>query len=379
MALWVLPFALLGMALVHFYPDSYQQDGGYHYFYARWAFEHPRNLVGVWARPLFTTLYALPARLGYPVAKLMTVVVSLATAWQTGRLARESGMKRAELAVPLLVLQPSFLLIFSDTMTEPLFALVLAVALRLHRAGRLSASMWVASLLPLARPEGFFVGVLWGLWVLFDPRAGRSLVLRSLSTLQLAGGVAAWWAAAYGLTGSPRFIIDNWPANWAGAAYGTGPLWHYWVVRNEILAGPALWILFGLGAVSLVLHRRALLPLACLALIAGLHSVFYRLGMFGSAGYARYLVCVAPPFALATLAGWNTVAHWLERVPGLVTRAAGAAVLVWAAVLCLKFVDRFGSSRDAGLVARTHAWFEAHPRPLKRLVFSQAYMAIVFG
>jgi hypothetical protein len=378
-AAWLVPFAILGVVLVRLYPDSYQQDGGFHFLFARWSPEHPRYLVDVWARPLFTVLYALPSRLGYPAAKLVTVAVSLAAGWHTARLAREHGLERAPLAVPLLLLQPAFLLISSETMTEPLFALVLAVALRLHRAGRIRAGMWLASLLPLARPEGFFVAALWGAFVLFDRRAGRTFLLRSLSVVQLAGGVALWWLAALLLTSDPLFILHNWPRNWGVTeSYGTGPLWHYLVVRDQVLAGPILQALFVLGLGALVAARRATLEVASLALVAGLHSVFYRFGLFGSAGYARYLVCVAPPMALATLAGWNLAAGWLRRAPRLLASLAGTGVLLAAAAICLDQMDAWGSSRDARAVQDMQAWFLAHPRPVKRLVFSQAYMSIRF-
>ena len=376
-ALWLLPFAILGALLVRLYPDSYQQDGGFHFLFARWSVEHPRFLVDVWGRPLFTALYAFPARLGYPVAKLLTLAIALAAAWNTAQLARAHGLERSQLAIPLLFLQPSFLLICSDTMTEPLFALVLAVALRLHQAGRIRASMWVASLLPLARPEGFFVALLWGAFVAFDTRAGRTFLLRVLSTLRLLAGVALWWTASVLLTGDPRFILHNWPPNWAvGATYGTGPLLQYWLIRDQLLAGPVLQALFALGLVVLVARRRALLPVASLALVAGLHSIFFRLGLFGSAGYARYLVCVAPPMALATLAGWNLVAAWTWMAPRALRLAAGTALLAWGTWLCLSHVDSYGSSRDARAVDDMYAWFVDHPRPVNRLVFSQAYMSI---
>ena len=380
LALWLLPFAVAGALLVHLYPDSYQQDGGFHFLFARWSLEHPRFLVDVWGRPLFTALYAFPARLGYPFAKLLTVAVSLATAWNTAKLARVHGLERAELAVPLLFLQPSFLLICSDTMTEPLFALVLVVALRLHQAGRIRASMWVAALLPLARPEGFFVALLWAGSVALDPHADRTLLLRALFTIRLAAGVAAWWLASTLLTGDPRFIMHNWPPNWAvGANNGTGSLLQYWLIRDQLVAGSVLQMLFGLGLVVLVVSQRALLPLATLLAVAALHSVLFRFGYFGSAGYARYLVCVAPPSALAMLAGWNLLADWARKVPPLVRLTAGATVLLWAAWVCLSQADAYGSSRDARAVDDMHAWFLAHPRPVKRLVFSQAYMSIRFG
>ncbi len=380
-ALWLVPFAVLGVALVFVFPDSYQQDGGHHFLGARWALAHPRNLVGVWNRPLFTALYALPAQLGYPAAKLLTVAVSLAAAWHTAWLARAYGLRRAELAVPLFFLQPSVLLLCSETMTEPLFALLLAVALRLHRAGRVHAGLWVAGLLPLVRPEGFFVGVLWGAFVLFHAGAGRNVLLRAVAALQLAGGTAAWWLAALVLTGDPLFIVHDWPMNWGSSySYGTGPLWHYVNIRHQILAGPALYALFVLGVVALVLRRRAGLALASLALVAGMHSIFFRLEMFGSAGYARYVVCVAAPVALASLAGWNLAADWLAR-RRVLARAApvlGAVALAYAAVHCVTYLDAFGTSRDARAIRDMYGWFQANPRPVTKLVFSQAYMSILF-
>ena len=123
-------FAIAGISLAFLYPDSYQQDGGTHYLFARDAWWNHVLLVDVWGRPLFTTLYALPARAGYLSAKLATVVVSVATAWQCWRWANDEGLSRAEFAIPFLALQPSVLLLASDTMTEPLFALVIVIALR---------------------------------------------------------------------------------------------------------------------------------------------------------------------------------------------------------------------------------------------------------
>ena len=390
--LWLLGFAALGAALVVLYPDSYQQDGGFHFVFCRWSFAHPRLFLDVWNRPLFTVLYAVPSQLGYPVAKLVTVAVAVACGWNTYRLARALGLERPALAVPLLWLQPAFLLLVPETMTEPLFALVLVVALRLHVAGRVRLGMAVASLLPLARPEGFFVCILWGLLVLGGsgaavaaPRATASALLRrALSATWLALGVFLWWAAALAMTRDPLYIVHIWPRGWGAtsATNGTGPIWHYLQIHDQLLAGPVLLALFLLGLVVLA-RRRAFLPVvAPLLLVAGLHAVFFVYGLFGSAGYARYLVCVAPPMALVTLAGWNAVAGWLPRLrhlPRAGSRTAGALVLAAALVHCVIGVDRYGSSRDAWAVADTYAWFQAHPVPVRKLVFSQAYMTILFG
>src|SRR5215813_2185149 len=223
--IWLVVFAAVGAALVLLYRDADQQDSGYHFLFARWAHRHPRSLIGVWARPLFTLLYFPFAQFGYPAAKFFTVIVSLAAAWQTFRLARQMNFDRAELAVPLLFLQSPFFLLSSAVLTETLFALVFVIALRLHLSGRIRTGMITASLLILVRPEGFFIGVLWGVWVLTErrrdgeterrrdrergkqrdkeilslsPSVPPSLRLSvSPSILLLAAGAFAWWLAAY--------------------------------------------------------------------------------------------------------------------------------------------------------------------------------------
>jgi len=165
---WLAGCTSMAIALAFLFPDSIQQDGGYHFLFARWAWKHPELFVGVWARPLFTVVYSLPALLGYPAAKLLTVAISAGIAWQTYRLATDLGLRFAALSIPILFAQPSFFVVSADTMTEPIFALILVVALRLESWGLKRLAMLTASFLILARPEGFFVAVLWSVWFLTD-------------------------------------------------------------------------------------------------------------------------------------------------------------------------------------------------------------------
>src|SRR4029453_6590591 len=120
---WLAFFAATGVALVLLPPGADQQDSGYHFLFARWAHRHPRYFIGVWARPLFTLLYFPFAQFGYAAAKFFTVVISLATAWKTFRLARQIGFDRAEMAIPLLFLQPSFFLLSSTFLNKTFFVL----------------------------------------------------------------------------------------------------------------------------------------------------------------------------------------------------------------------------------------------------------------
>src|SRR6202035_5913841 len=158
--------ALLGGVLILQFPGCPEQDTEYHFLEARSAWSNPTLFVDVWARPLYTMVYALPALLGFTAARFLAVGIGVALAWQTWRLACDLRLKRAWLVIPLLLGQPVFFELFPDLLTEPLFALVFVVALRWHLRGRTKRGMLAASFLPLARPEGVFLCLLWGLWVL---------------------------------------------------------------------------------------------------------------------------------------------------------------------------------------------------------------------
>lgn len=387
-AAWLAALAIAGTSLALLFPDSYQQDGGTHFLFARDAWWNHRLFVDVWGRPLFTLIYALPALAGYLPAKLLTVVVCVAAAWQCWRWAEDEGLARAELAIPFFALQPSLMLLASDTMTEPLFALVLVAALRLRRRGRLREAMALASLLPLARPEGFFVCVLWGVWTLADVRGGSAMWARARGLPLLAAGVAAWWLAALLITHDPLFIVHNWPPNWAptGATYGVAPWSAYWTLRYEIVAR-YLAPIFAAGFVVLVARRRLGAATSLVLMLFALHSALRHFGLFGSAGYPRYFVCVAPAIALITLEGWNAIVDALWRAidassPSVRAPLRGAARIVAAALFLivatdtLYFIDDHDTARDAHAIIDADAWLSSHPVVVRQLVWSQAYMCI---
>jgi hypothetical protein len=375
--LWIAAFAFIGVSLVLLYHDAEQQDSGYHYLFARWAWQHPRYFVNVWARPLFTLLYSFPSQFGYPAAKLFTVAICLATAWQTFRLALQLKFERAELAVPFLFLQPSFLLLSSVVLTETLFALLFVIALRLHLSGRIKIAMSIASLLILIRPEGFFIAILWGFWILLDQRCSRPWWRRIPQTLLLSSGIILWWIAAYIMTGDPLWIANNWPPDWQvdGKANGTGPIWRY-VLLLPLIVGPLLLLPFVYELARQIKRRELMIGTSSFLTLFILHSLMFWRGWFGSAGYPRYLVCVSPVIALITLAGWNRLAGKLRGIMANSTGPVSAGVFVVSFIICLFYIDGWQSTRDARAIEEMGTWFRANEKPISRLICSQAYMRI---
>jgi hypothetical protein len=370
--LWSALFALAGIALVLLYPDADQQDAGFHFLIARWAGKHPSSFVSVWGRPLFTLLYYPPSQLGYAAAKLFTLTICLAAGWQTYRLAQQLKYPRAALAIPLLFLQPSFFLLSTVVMTEPMFALILVIAYRLHLSGQTSLGALAASLLILVRPEGFFLGSFWGLLLILDRSYERAWWRRITETAILASGIAAWWLAAELITGDPLWIAHDWPSNWQQSStsndYGTGPIWWY-LAQLPLIAGPLLLVPFITGLKRSPAQRESFIVASSFLALFIMHSLMYWRGWFGSAGYARYFVCVSPAIALVTLAGWNRL-----RVAG--SARGSAAILGLSAVVCLFYADGMQPGRDAWAIAAMNRWLGANKREVSRLICSQAYMRI---
>ena len=370
---WLALFFLIGLVLVFLYPDGDQQDAGYHYLFARWAWAEPGYFIGVWSRPLFTLLYSLPAQVGYPATKIFTLLISLATAWQTFCMARDVGMARAQLAVPLLLLQPAFFLLFSVTLTEPLFALLFVVALRLDYHRKKSAAAWVVSLLILVRPEGFFVCVVWAVRLLFGGDGNESWLVRVGRVAILGIGVAVWWLCTLLVSGDPLWLAHNWPSDWQPFSKTNlgGPFWWY-VAILPLIVGPFFLPQFVRGLIDMFRGRVLVAGLYSFLAIYLVHAIMYARGWFGDAGYPRYLVCVAPITALATLTGWNRFA--------LLQRRVVTGVLLSAAFLvCLFYVDGYLFTRDSRAVDEVAATLPSGAMGFQRLVFSQSYMCIRLG
>ncbi len=379
--------ALLGVTLICLFPGCPEQDTEYHFLEGRTAWSNPWFFVDVWERPLYSTFYALPALLGLTGARFFAVGVGVAIAWQTWRLACDLQLERAWLTIPLLLGQPVFFELFPDLLTEPLFALVFVIALRCHLRGWERRGMLAASFLPLARPEGVFLCLLWGIWVATkntNPEASpptpiyRQLLRVLPGTLILVVGVFIWWIAAICITGDPLFILHNWPSTWHQDVYGRGTLLSYGRRASEF-TGMLLGIplLFGLWD-----KRRALrwLPVTTsFLLLFLLHTLFRAYGLFGEAGYPRYMVSVAPAIAVLTLAGWNRIALLSVNWSPFAAHALGWMVLSVSLALSFLYLDSFSSARDPVAISEMSDWFHRHPEPYKRLIWSNARMCIDFG
>ncbi len=313
-AVAVVAFAALSATMAVRSAAFLEADACTHFMYARAAWTAHYYLVNVWGRPVCTGLYLLPAHFGGRTAvRLTSLGVAIVTALVDRSIARRQGWRWPALAVVFTFAQPLVFLHSFAELTELPFALLMAVAFLAYQRRQWFWMAVVVGLTPLSRPEGFGFVVLAAVALLAHRRArwwpvlALPIVLWDLAGWWLYGGSGHWW----------QWLADNWP--YAGESlYSRGYLLKY-VGMLPAVTGPLVFpaTVIGIGVCLHVRrgawravvadHRRrcdvltAVLPL--LVLIG--HSLLTWFGKMGSNGEIRYMLVVAPFWALLAARGWG--------------------------------------------------------------------------
>lgn len=321
----LLAFLAASVLAGWFSEGVYHEDDLQHYLIARWVGHDARYLLDTWGRPGFTVPCSLVAWVGgsgdgLRLARVLSALMSAATAWLVFCVARRLDVRHAWAAIPLLYLQPLFARLSSTTLTETPLALYFALATWLLVIGRPGLSAAVIALGPVTREEAVVILPLWALamsrqharWWMY-PLLMWAIVAHNL--------LAGLWL---GICPASRWVQP------AGADYyGAGtPL--TFIPRLLLASGPLIVCLTIVGAWQI--RRRPwgwLLILAASTWFAAETAIYMR-GAYSSGGYARFLVPICPWLAVAATAGLR---------PLLAFRAAGHRPL---GILLLGMVGAWG-------------------------------------
>ena len=360
-------FSILSLAASITSRGFLEADACTHYLYARFALDEPHYLVNIWGRPIVTALYALPANLaGRFGVRTTSLVLAVAIALVAYAIARRLKFRRPVLALVFTLAQPLLFLHSFSELTELPFALLLGLAFLAYVDQRWLYFTLFVSILPLARPEGFgFVAL-----------AALALVLhrRPWWILWLPVPLAVWcytgWTL-YGIVDYPwwQWLSRNWPYA-EKSAYQSGSVFHFLMLMPAVVS-PLLFPATALGVwrcfrrVRFRSVNRALVALIPLMILAG-HSVLYATGRMASSGEVRYMLVVAPFWALLGAKGWE----WLfarRRWPREVQLAMLAAILPifvnrWYQVLPLAYMQDWIEARETAAWVRDTSLGHDYPK-----------------
>jgi hypothetical protein len=283
-------------------------DACVHYLYSRFAISEPTRFVDVWARPLVTAFYALPAALGGRLAvRIVAMLVAVGCAIVAMHIAKRQNHRWPMLALIFTLGQPMLFLHSFGEMTELPFALVLGLAFLAYQSERITLAAALVALTPLARPEGF------GFVVLVAVAA--FLYRKWLALLILPLPLLAWDIAGWLISDRPgpwwRWLINAWP--YAGQSlYGSGNVFAL-LGQLPAIVSPLILPATIIGT-ALCLRPKDDSPRARVnsILIGALplfvlcsHTLLYWTGRMASFGEVRYLLVVAPFWGVLSARGWE--------------------------------------------------------------------------
>lgn len=309
-----------------------QFDDLTHYLFARWAWTWPSYLLDDWGRPGFTTLYFLPAGLGWTACRTLSAFLSAISALLACRIAERMGIRNTWAVIPLVFAQPLFFQLSQTTLTETAMAFYLTLAVYLAQRSRWSASSAILSLAFVTRHEAIIFLPVW----LYFARRDR-VPLRRLWPILWAPFLVNLLAPLASIRPSIVLFFD--PTR--EGQYGRGG-WLTYFCRALEAWGPGITVLAMTGLVAILRPRRQEhaeghqpatgLVAACIIVYFTAQTVVRALGLYDSGGYARFLVPISPLVGIAALAGWHrlTTRDAVVRQLALMT-VAGSMLILWLA------------------------------------------------
>lgn len=311
----VVPCALLTILLGLLSDGVHHDDDLTHFLMARWVRWFPTYLIHIWGRPGLTIPLSAVSWFGdadtaWHAARVLSALVTAATALIAARLAARLGLRNAWLVVVACYLQPLNTLLSLTTLTENFCALYLIAAVALLHAGLPVRASAVFALALVTRHEAVILLPLW--WAaLVTARGGRR-------NWVFPATIALWAPMLHNAVF--WLVFGRWPAGILFAPTGSTEhpaLGLFGYVPQALLAIPPVVAGLALvGGIRFLRRDRWLIPL-----LAGLffltHAAITGFGLFASGGYGRFMVTVAPFVAILAVAGLEKIVQCVrERTPG---------------------------------------------------------------
>ncbi|MCB9318735.1 MAG: tetratricopeptide repeat protein [Lewinellaceae bacterium] len=286
---------------------TWDEDCPTRYFNALAAIHDPSQFISFWNRPLFIVLFFLPVHLGKAIIPIMMSAISGAGAYFLYKSSKLLKWNFAFMAIPFLMLQPYFLGVGRDAMTEPLAATIISAGIYLALEKKWLLFALVGALLPLARAEMSVLLILWA-WVLLMNKQWKMIPL-------LGAGVLLWDLAGWVIEGDPLYVVNT---VLHGAPdenrYGHQPADTY-LRRYFYVIGPTIFFFFLLGilgrikskSVSWLIDGQFYLGFLVYTLFA------WKVNLGQSAGFLRNLIPISPLSAMIALWGLN---EWMLGMTG---------------------------------------------------------------
>lgn len=290
------------------------EDGVMHHLFARYAPQHPANLLDLWAKPVYVLLSVPFAQFGFLGSLIFNILLACLSSWLVWKTAENMKLRFPWLGAVLLLSSTVYFYCASSSTTEILFSFILSWAIFEVTKGRYWLAALLVSFLPFVRSEGYGIILVFALGF---------LTLRSWKALPFLGlGFLVYSVVGFWHYHDILWVWNTHPYRDASGIYGSGPLWHFIGKPTEIWGIP-LYVLWITGTLMLVtagvkrvikLEKPSDLFLIWVFLIFGSwfiylvgHAVVWYLGKSASLGLTRVMAAVMPACALIGLYAFDQI------------------------------------------------------------------------
>lgn len=361
-----------------------EADGVTHYLVRHFALERPVYWVDIWSRPFCVFLYSVASFWGLFSTRLMSLVVALGVLGITILITRAQKLTSTDWAGFFLLIQPLFFAHSFSELTELPFAGLSGLVFLAYQHRKFGWMALLSAVSPMARPEGFGVILLTTIALILHRKPHWILVLPL--------GLIVWSWAGWQLFGGPkeypwyRWLIENWPYS-SESTYGQGSFFRLTVLLPAVI-GPFAFPMIWLGAIRCLkvpdvlrsflndhgARCRLLIPLIPIGVL-GVHSFLWMMGKMASNGEPRYLLIVAPFWAILATMGWEKFSQHLRIRHPIRWAVIGALVPVTANLFYP--VIPLGMTVDHQLARQVRHWLDSqtdHTRTGLRIASASPYV-----
>ena len=303
----LLIYAFIGGLSIYFFNGTGDDsDSIAHFLFARYAPFQPALYFDHWAKPVFVLVASPFAQFGFNGVKIFNLSIALCTIFCTYHIALKLNKPNPLMAALILMAAPLYYILTFSALTEPLFALFVALGVLLCLNEKYIRASVLLSFLPYVRSEGLLII---GVFCIY-------LLLKNKWQLLpfLALGSAVYGIAGYFVYKDVFWVITKIPYASLSSPYGSGTLFHFTEQLVNVLGVP-IYILFIIGLIYLIrnsfkslvfMEERVLLLLTFVVFFIS-HSLFWYLGIFNSMGLKRVFVAVLPLMSIISLEGYNFI------------------------------------------------------------------------
>ena len=301
---------------------GWEADEYMHFLEAKTLFTNfPNNLdigIGVWSKPGYVYLYGILITIfnitSLIQAQIITILLGLITGWLVLKILEALKCSFKIQILGLVLVNFSFLMFRGSLsiMTEPIFALFLTAGIYFLLKNKFNMAALMIGFLPLVRIEGLFF-VATGLMIIIVSKfrqqhfEASSFELRHLIPLLIP--TVIWNFLGFLMTNRFFYVVDSGYPLTPGK-YGHGG-WPYYF-EGFLKLDPVIFILFVISAVYIYrfFRKKDWIKFGIVfsfLLFFVLQVIFWKFGLFATAGLMRYFVTVLP---LAIIA----IALFFERL-----------------------------------------------------------------